>query len=232
MRDLASATPAQQSYVGADIEKRYFPASLPPNFEMFVQDITKPWPAEAQGTFDLVNQRFTLPAIVSYPTQDVIKGLASLLKPGGYLQLTEMDLSGAQGAAMIKLTSMVKDFLDLLGGIKDVDTRLASWMEEAGLEAIESKDTVVPVGASAVNEDLAKKSALSMRLTAEGLANAAAGKSLELASVESATDRLRDLPPMSVPKEELPTLSEDVEKEVSKDGGSWKIKTVWGRKPL
>ena len=155
---------------------------------MVVQDITKPWPAELQGTFDLVNQRFTLPAAMSYPPQEVIKALASLLKPGGYLQLTEMDLAGPQGAAMVKVTNMVKDILGLVGAPKDVTAHIATWMNEAGLVAISSKDDTVSVGASAVNENLAKKSALSMRLTAEGLAHAATSKSIYLCSCGAVND--------------------------------------------
>lgn len=77
--------------VGADLFS--FPDTALQDLNFIQHDFTVPWPSDLHGKFDLVHQRSALQGARSSSVEDAIGLLLSLLKPGGWVQLVEMDLS-------------------------------------------------------------------------------------------------------------------------------------------
>lgn len=149
---------------------------------------------------------------MSAPLQPIVSNLAALLKPGGWLQSTEMDLSAAQGDAMIKVTGLVKRVLTMVKGPMNITSLVPELMKDAGLTEVDYKDTTVLVGSKNPDPEMKEESIKSMVMTVEGLVAAAA-----------------HMPPGAM-GENIGDLPKWVESELKENGGSWKIRTVWGKK--
>ncbi|EHK98558.1 hypothetical protein M7I_5648 [Glarea lozoyensis 74030] len=89
LKDVAAVSPAQHEYTGTDIEP-YYPVPPPAHMTFFDQSMTKPWPAHMNATFDLVHSRLALPGAGITPIKTVVTQLIDLVKPGGWIQQTEM----------------------------------------------------------------------------------------------------------------------------------------------
>ncbi|KAE9388896.1 hypothetical protein BT96DRAFT_980893 [Gymnopus androsaceus JB14] len=59
--------------------------------KLFSQDVTKPFPAEMEGTFDLVHMTLLVFALTTDGWKAALENCRKLLKPGGLLMLTEVD---------------------------------------------------------------------------------------------------------------------------------------------
>lgn len=66
---------------------------LPGNVEMHVQDMRNPFPAEYHAKFDVVHVRLMLLSIDPHEWDKVVANLLALLKPGGWVQWEELDLT-------------------------------------------------------------------------------------------------------------------------------------------
>lgn len=62
----------------------------PRNLTFGIDDITQPLPYET-GTFDFVRMRFLIFGLKADQWQPIINELARIVKPGGYLELSEPD---------------------------------------------------------------------------------------------------------------------------------------------
>lgn len=153
MRQAAGDAP--NTWVGTDIEDSYFPKDPPSDTSYYHQSMTEPWPTDWQSTFDLVHSRMALPGVGLHPLEDVIKNLVALVKPGGWIQLVEMDWDGWEGGptlglfhdAMKQLVAMVTN-----GQGVDMCPRLTAMLEDAGLTNLQHKIISVPLGAKAREE--------------------------------------------------------------------------------
>ena len=213
LRDLMSDTSADAVYVGTDINPGYFPKIETPSVSFVQQSFLDPQPGEWKGNFDLVNQRFAFAAAMGAPIQPIVNNLAGLLKSGGFLQCTEMDLDAPEGAVMIKVTGLVKRILTMVKGEQQIASKLPGLMETAGLVDIGSRVDKVLVGPANPDPKMAKESVKSMVMTVEGLVAASA-----------------HMPPGAM-GEDITDLPEWVNKELSSNGGSWTVHTIWGKKP-
>jgi len=99
---IAPNLPSSSTFVGTDIEPRFFSARLPDNISLHVQSITDPWPTSWLNTFDLVHQRLVLAICQPAAAQRAIEALLELVVPGdGWIQLVEADMNpGAPAAAV------------------------------------------------------------------------------------------------------------------------------------
>ncbi|KAK4549667.1 hypothetical protein LTR36_004968 [Oleoguttula mirabilis] len=90
-----SRTHPQHEYHGFDITASHFPASgwLPSNVHLHTWDAFTNAPPEFNGTFDIVHIRTISSAIIDNRVDTLLQNLLRLLKPGGYLQWDENDLS-------------------------------------------------------------------------------------------------------------------------------------------
>ncbi|KAH7309902.1 hypothetical protein B0I35DRAFT_440796 [Stachybotrys elegans] len=70
----------------------FFPDKIPSHTTLTTPDITDPWPEELHGKFDLVHQRATLGSGMKGSPREAIRLLSKVVKPGGWIQLGEMDV--------------------------------------------------------------------------------------------------------------------------------------------
>ena len=91
--DVAHELPTAQLH-GYDVDLTQAPAAgwLPANVKISEWDIFQDPPAEAQGIYDLVHVRLLILVLPVDPLP-VIRRLHSLLKPGGWLQWEDLDLT-------------------------------------------------------------------------------------------------------------------------------------------
>ncbi|KAF2729061.1 putative methyltransferase SirN-like protein [Polyplosphaeria fusca] len=216
LRDLATSLPPSATLIGTDIVESYFPPKedWPSNVTLSIQSITKPWPSDMNSTFDLVHQRFALPAAGRSGLKAALHGLIGLVKPGGWIQLVEADHSVFTGPAMEELFELVK----VVFGAMDVGyahaRELKDLLIEAGMEDVHEDVRDVPLGATNPDAEMARKSAYAYTLGAKGIVQA--GKAT---GCEWSTERLDALEP-------------SVEKELQDAGGVSRAYYVWARKPV
>ena len=89
--------------LGFDVTQKSFLPTASPHTTCAIHDIAEPWPNKLHGTCGLVRQGFTILGgakkatpckIIRYPCQQ-------LVKPGGWIQLCEMNVTGTvHGPAM------------------------------------------------------------------------------------------------------------------------------------
>jgi SAM-dependent methyltransferase len=218
IRDVRQAAgDAQNTWVGTDIEDSYFPKDRPSDTSYHHQSMTEPWPVEWQGTFDLVHSRMALPGIGLHPLEEVVKNLVRLVKPGGWIQLVEMDWSGWEAGptlglfhdAMKQLVGMVTN-----GQGVDLRQRVTAIVEDAGLANLQHNIVSVPLGARA-KENIKDLSLQSMFATAT-----------------FARDTLKKLPPIDIAGDELESLPDKLVEELRGNGGEFKFFALWAQKPV
>lgn len=75
--------------IGTDITNTRFPADTV-GIQLEQRDSTEPWPEEWKSSFDLVHQRYGVQTGKDHP-QRLVSSLSELVKPGGWIQLVELD---------------------------------------------------------------------------------------------------------------------------------------------
>ena len=89
-KGLPKSTRDSAELFGTDVQSYPAADDAPPNLKLSRQNIFEPWPESWKGTFDLVCQRNTLANCKDFETAvDVVRRLAELVKPGGYIQLVD-----------------------------------------------------------------------------------------------------------------------------------------------
>ena len=236
--DVNDAAPAPHWYYGGYPEdlllsQRHFPG----NIRLTEARLANYWPTHAHNHFDLVNMAITIPdaAFEGLEPQQLVSRQAALVKPGGYLQLTEMVYTDVAGQAMTlvsdlraahRVTSSIACGQILEG---DIAESMETWMQEAGLEDIGSQDAMVPMGIDVGDEDLAT-------VLARGWNYYVAKEISGLIMLQRWRNRypgaVPALPPLPVRMNQLPFVRGLVEELLLTEGGSIRFVTVWGRKPL
>lgn len=152
----------------------------------------------------------------SHPLQSTVKGLVDLVKPGGYIQLVEMDWDEWNaGPAGEEFMTACRDLFTMVTGGQAIDMlpKLIPMLKELGLEDIQYKKFPINFGALASEKvrDLSEKSLFS---TVTGI---------------SMTSKM--LPPGTLSPEQLDTLPEKLDKENKERGFMMNFFCLWGRKP-
>ena len=147
--------------------------------EFQIQDIRSPWPADWRESFDYVHQRLTLTAIGQHSILDVVTRECQLVKPGGWIELVEVDVSEKNSTPTLeKLYTVIREFFDISGCGRNFSTGLKGILQEAGFEEVTDEIVEVHVGPLAKNTDLASKGLKLVQLTAEGFTHVAESKNL------------------------------------------------------
>lgn len=125
-----------------------------------IQSIKDDWPEDMQGTFDLVHQRFVLAGAAPGSPQPVIPRLVTLLKPGGWLQLVEMDTETQPGwgPAMQLFGEVLRFMFDSIGLGAKFASQMNGWAEQAGLKNVQETVFQSPHGKMMAEEGLRQKS--------------------------------------------------------------------------
>ncbi|KAI1359993.1 S-adenosyl-L-methionine-dependent methyltransferase [Xylaria arbuscula] len=224
--DLASSLPTpsigSHEFVGTDLNPAHFPQSPPPNVTFTVQDIKNPWPISQNGSFDLVHQRLTLLGAGSSPSTSIAH-LYSLIKPGGWIQISEgtMDfpsdvVNDERTPAYSDLIRLMRCVAGMVGAEWHLGRLLKGLLEEAGFTGIEEQDVMLNLGRTNKDATLAKEGAESCGVAVQGLSKFA--KSLPLEKQPLKPERME-------------SLAADLEKELTEKGAVYPLRVTWGRKP-
>ncbi|CAN9476254.1 unnamed protein product [Alternaria alternata] len=215
LRDVRQGTGgASNTWIGTDIEDSYFPKETPNNTSYHHQSMTEPWPRQWQGTFDLVHSRMALPGVGLSSLEDAVMNLVKLLKPGGWIQLVEMQWQDWDaGPVLQEFEKAMQQLVSMVTNGQGVDMRegLTALVEEAGLTKVQHAIIDVPVGVKA-KEDLRELSLQSMFATAS-----------------FATATLKKLRPAEL-EADIDSLPARLMEELRKTGGSYKLFAVWAQK--
>jgi hypothetical protein len=158
-----------------------------------------------------------LPGVGLNPLEEVVQNLVGLVRPGGWIQLVEMEWQGWKGGPAMQLfQKAMKQLVTMVTNGQGVDMRmrLTAMFEKAGLTNIEHQIITVPLGARAKKE-VQELSLQSMFATAS-----------------FATNTLKKLPPIEITGEELETLPARLVEELRETGGEYKLFALWAQKPL
>ncbi len=179
--------------------------------------MTEPWPVDSNGTFDLVHSRAALPGVGTTPIANAVNGLIGLVKPGGWIQLVEMEWDdwnvGPKGAIF---HDAIKEMISMVSNGQGVDMRekLILLLKDAGLENIDYHIFTTPFGARA-SDKIRSKSEASLFATATGVSMTT-----------------KNLPPISISREQLDTMPQELLEEMKEMGFEFKMFALWAQKPL
>lgn len=157
----------RHEYVGTDVDASLYPPAPPPGVSFVDQSIRAPFPAAWRGTFDLVHQRLVMAAASPPQTTvaSVTAALAGLLRPGGWLQLVELDneCAASNGPALRRLLRYHQQNSAAGGLGPNISVHLVGAMREAGLRDVEMRAVEVYYGAlNGGGEELRAKSTRSL----------------------------------------------------------------------
>jgi hypothetical protein len=203
------------TWIGTDIEDSYFPKETPNDTSYHHQSMTEPWPLQWQGTFHLVHSRMALPGVGLSSLEDAVMNLVKLVKPGGWIQLVEMQWQDWDaGPALQEFQQAMRQLVGMVTNGQGVDMRegLTALFEKAGLTRVQHAIIDVPVGVKA-KEDVRELSLQSMFATAS-----------------FATATLKKLQPVEL-EADIDSLPARLVGELRKTGGSYKLFALWAQKP-
>ena len=208
---MRSKLSAQHHYFGSDIEQELFPEQ-PDGITYFQQSFNDPWADELNGSFDLVHVRGSLAGSAPKGPYHAVRGLASLAKAGGWVQLMELNAFSPprNGPAMTDFASMVKQAWTGIG-VGNFANELKATLEAAGLQNVQEKRIVVKIGKMAKPE-LA--------------ASSVNGITAPVAPLTSVARSVRT----SFSEEQLSALPGRVRAELENQGGRAEMIVAWGQR--
>ena len=181
LRDLKAFTSIPSNkYFGVDINTMMFPETSEPSVMLSKQDFTEPFPAEWKNKFDLVHQRYALPAAMNKPIEPIINSLVEMVKPGGYIQLGELDhrYQPEAGPAFTMLFVLIGVMLDMFGIGHYFIEQVPQYVKNSGIQDIEQHELDVHVGRANSNSAFGEMGTELFVKTAQGFAAMADSKPL------------------------------------------------------
>ncbi|KAH0565966.1 hypothetical protein GP486_000634 [Trichoglossum hirsutum] len=162
--DLSASLPSSSTYIGTDIAPQLFPSDYGDAFTFKCQSITELWPLEWSDSFDLVHQRLVLPAVSPEIARETVYNLVKMVKPGGYIQLVEPDISAIgkgianETPAQHKYAEINDQVFSMTGGNIKPGPYLREWLEACDLEEIEDRELDLGTGVRGKNTAMAESS--------------------------------------------------------------------------
>jgi len=136
----------KSTFVGIDIEPCFPQATYPDNCKFEIVDASKTLPY-ADGFFDFVHQRTLYGAYQKVAWPGIVKELARVIKPGGWLQLTETGMdSELYGPNMKKIVQAVEAVTEKNGAHPYIPRDLKSYVIDAALVDVEERVISMPIG--------------------------------------------------------------------------------------
>jgi ubiquinone/menaquinone biosynthesis C-methylase UbiE len=145
MNDVAKQYP-NATFVGTDINAKHFEQlkDLPSSISFRIQSVMDPWPAEDQGAYDLVHQRYCLAMFNPQKEEEIVHKLFELVKPGGRIQLVDANLLGYDGGpehpGMDQMMAYMERGFREAGMNAAPGPLITDWLQKAG--AVDVQDTI------------------------------------------------------------------------------------------
>jgi ubiquinone/menaquinone biosynthesis C-methylase UbiE len=184
----------QALVVGLDLEEAKNPVSAPGNYRFVQGDVLKGLPF-VDNTFDFVHQRLLVGAVPATAWPEVVKELARVTAPGGWVELVETSSAFAPVGPIAQRVKSLSEQLAALRGLDIGETVIESldgYLREAGLVRVERRVIEAPVGEWGGR--IGSLLALNFREAWTALSGAIAGR-------------------FQIPQEEIPALTEAMMKE-------------------
>lgn len=163
LRDLQASSPAKHEYIGTDVEDSLYPSPPPEGMHFQNQSIKEDFPSDWKNSFDLIHQRFVMAGAAPKTPMSVIENFTELLKPGGWMQLIEMNMTEIpeNGPMLKQLMRMLNEMFAAIGTGANFAKDMKSMMEKAGLVDVEETEVLNAHGATIKDTSLMQKSIIS-----------------------------------------------------------------------
>jgi len=130
-------------------------STITPGTDVFTQDIREPFPEDRKGKYDLVHQRFLTAGIRAVDWPRAVKNVADTLKPGGKLNITELNMELARGSGIAKLSEhlewkndITRSWWKKAGLIHQCADAMPDLLRQAGLVDVRAVRMRIPYGAA------------------------------------------------------------------------------------
>jgi SAM-dependent methyltransferase len=162
MLDAADEYP-NASFVGTDIQPRHFEQikNLPPSITFKVQNLLDTWPAEDRDKYDLVHQRYCLTQFTDEKAIDIVSNLLGLVKPGGFVQFLEADMTSFKGgnehAGMSEFMRFCKRAFPEAKMNPSSGPSIKNWLKDSGAYEVTEDVLSFEMGVAASSEEMRKE---------------------------------------------------------------------------
>ena len=185
LADTAGSLAPTATLIGTDIAPQHFlPADhLPSNVTLGIHSIFEASPPDYQSSFDVVHQRFVLSLCSEAASADAVRKLFACVRPGGYIQLHEGDMTRIEEGPGHEAGIRFRDFMEkawaLLGYNSSPGPKLVQWLQDAGAVNVEEIVTVNKTGALAEDKTQGQRSMSVLLALMDGVAGIVKGRSAE-----------------------------------------------------
>ncbi|KAJ5665113.1 uncharacterized protein N7477_007561 [Penicillium maclennaniae] len=160
MKDAKSIFPKDTEFVGFDnAPEGYPPLDCNPPLQIVKQNLVEEFPAAWKDGFDFVHQRFVIPLFKTEEVPLVLRNLIGCMKPGGWIQLVEMDFQ-TPVSKPIESCPAVQAFHKLTSAVVSdplASTKLADRLKDEGLVNVGYKAIPMVAGSSHPNAELGER---------------------------------------------------------------------------
>lgn len=146
--ELSSQIPPSVSLHGIDIQTDLVPLVTPSNVSFSINSVTQ-LPLEWTARFDLVHQRLLTAALNSSEWPIAIAEIYRILRPGGWVQLTEVGPrfeTYAMTDSQRKVRDMVRHTYASRDLLHDCALRLPRFLETVGFRSLAIETRLFPLG--------------------------------------------------------------------------------------
>lgn len=219
MSDLAADHP-EATLVGTDIKSDHFTniPNLTPRASFEIQSMLEDYPSSWAASFDLAHVRYMLSMCSPDLAGQAVARLFGVVKPGGFIQLCEVDLRGwdmGVGHEAFAEYSAVTDKAFTGGNMNPSPVgQLTQWLKDAGCVDVEERYCEEKLGKAAPTEALNEETTAQIGSMVDNFAH--------IASL---------IPDYFYTPEQFSKLRQAVIRELEEKGNTWRYRVAWGRKP-
>ncbi|CAH0018875.1 unnamed protein product [Clonostachys rhizophaga] len=213
--DARTLFPPETELVGFDIAPELFgpPELRPQNVSLVTADLLEGLPAEWDGCFDLVHQRFVCPNFSSEIISQVFSGLMKCVKPGGWIQLVEPcageNVSGPDPTWFLLLHQLSNHFMR---SAAPRDAILAA-LKDGGFVNISVESLDIVIGKHQANKEMDARGRRSMQDAVRNMYSMVSSEQL------------------GMPKEDLETVLGRFEADIEKYRTAVRHIIIWAQRP-
>lgn len=157
----------------------FFPLSHPSHTSYAVHNIAEEWPAEMHDQYDFVHQRLALLGVGRTVTpQKAVEYLTALVKPGGWIQLGELEVREQSSGrrAINDAMAVIRAVFNAVCGSDDYAYHMADWLRAEGFEDVREESFEVQLGPRCKDPVIGQRSIDAMLQSWEALLGAAKRK--------------------------------------------------------